>query len=253
MSDNAIELHAVDKQYGETYALRDVELTVQTGEIRGLIGPNGAGKTTLSAGIAGEVPFTRGRVRLLGHDTTRWNARRVARLGVGRSFQVAQVFDELSVEQNVALAAEVAGLSPLRAVLSRRWSPDLSHLERVGLLGRREVPAGELAQADRKLLELAMVLVGEPRVVVLDEPTAGMSSQEAEECAELLRELAAEQELTLLITEHNMNVMFRLAHSITVLVGGEVLLTGAPEQVRTDRRLAEVYFGSDAEEEEATR
>ena len=222
-TENLLIVKQLSKSYGERLALSDVNLSLRRGEIHGLIGPNGAGKTTLSACIAGEITATSGSITYRDRDITR--------------------LSELTVGVNMEIARAGAQLRPFRALLGRTWHSNEDELHEVGLMDRRDVLASELAQADRKRLELAMVLAMRPQLVVLDEPTAGMSAQEADGCAELLARLAVERDLTMLITEHNMSVMFRLANVITVLDEGQVMMTETPENVRGDERLTRTYFG----------
>lgn len=238
-----IEVHGLGKSYGNKHALQDVSLSVERGTIHGLIGPNGAGKTTLSACISGELKPTTGTVIHNGKDITKVSPTARARRGIGRSFQVSHIFTELTVAQNVAVAREGATMRPLRALFSSGWASDDGTLDSVGLLGQRDELAANLAQADRKRLELAMVIATRPELVILDEPTAGMGAAEAVECAELLAKLGQEHGTTMVITEHNMAVMFHLADEITVLEQGRVVLYGDPETVRADERLKEIYFG----------
>ena len=238
-----VEVSGLTKSYGAKRAIDEVDLVVPAGSVHGLIGPNGAGKTTLSACISGELPATRGKVLYRGQDITRLSPTRRARRGIGRSFQVSHIFAELTVAENVAVAAQGTTLRPLKAMFGRRWVTDDDSLRAVGLDDRRAELAANLAQADRKRLELAMVIASSPDLVILDEPTAGMGAGEAVECAELLGRISKERGTTMIITEHNMSVMFHLADQITVLDQGRVVMSGDPQAVRSDERLKTIYFG----------
>jgi len=243
----AITIDGVVKRFGSHAALDDVALEVPSGEIHAVIGPNGAGKSTLFSVIAGQHVPERGTVTLDGRDITRMKPARRVRLGIARAFQVARVFPQMSVLDNVATAAIASSGSsavfwhsrPLRPARERA----LRALREIGLEDHREDLAGGLAQGDRKRLELGMVLVMNPEVLLLDEPTAGMSPQETSETVTLVRELWQRHGLTVLLTEHDMQVVFGLASRLTVLNFGTVLASGDPQEIRGRRDVIDVYLG----------
>ena len=238
-----IETHDLRRVFGGIAALDGITLRVAAGERRAIIGPNGAGKTTLFNVLTGELGPSSGTVRLAGEDVTRRQPHELARRGVARMYQRNELFDALSARDNVALAIASAA-SPYRMFRGpprseRVTSEDL--LERVDLAGRAHVPARALSHGERRQLELALALAGRPRVLLLDEPTAGMSSAETARITELIA--ALDRSLTIVIVEHDMDVVFRLADRISVLHEGRVLAEGTPEQMRGDRVVNEVYLG----------
>jgi branched-chain amino acid transport system ATP-binding protein len=242
-----LEAFGMAKRYGAKEALTGINLALEDGSVHGLIGPNGSGKTTLIGCIAGEIAPTKGRVKLRGRDITSMPAWRRARLGISRSFQVSQTFGTLTVEENI----QVAGASRrrlVRSLMGRRWTSSVDELiDQVSLNKLRGHKAATLSQGDRKRLELAMCLASNASVILLDEPTAGMGAAEAADTAELLRRIHRTTGTAMLITEHNMKVMFGLADTITVLHEGSVLMSGDPSEVRTDPRLRDIYFGAAGE------
>jgi len=238
-----IEVRDVRRLFGGIAALDGVTLSVAEGERRAIIGPNGAGKTTLFNVLTGELPPTSGTVRLRGEDVTRQQPHQLARRGLARMYQRNELFDPLSARDNVALAI-AARAGPYRPFASppateRVASDEL--LERVGLGERGDTPAKALSHGERRQLELALALALRPRVLLLDEPTAGMSSAETARITTLIASL--ERSLTIVIVEHDMDVVFRLADRISVLHEGRVLAEGTPEQMRGDRTVNEVYLG----------
>lgn len=242
-----VELRGVTKSFGGNKAVADVNLTLRAGELHAVIGPNGAGKSTLFGAIAGELPLDSGSVLLDGRDVTKVGAAKRVHLGIGRAFQVARLFPTLSVVDNVT-AALVARhrrshvfWSTREVRSARSEATRLLDELRLGALGDRL--AGSLSQGDRKRLEIAVVLALDPQVLLLDEPTAGMSPEETEATVALIGDLRTERELSVLITEHDMDVVFGLAERVTVMFRGTVLFTGSPTEVRAREDVAEVYLG----------
>jgi branched-chain amino acid transport system ATP-binding protein len=241
-----LTLHGVHKDYGGPPVVQDVSFSVEPGETVAIIGPNGAGKTTLFSVMAGEHPATRGRVELFGRDVTRAGARRLAHSGVARTFQVARYFPTKTAGENTAIAAMA-----IRHRYRRPWAlpPRAGDrvdaaIEAVGLAGKRDAVAGDLAQGDRKNLEIAMALVQEPRLLLLDEPTAGMGVEDLPRTTGVLRRLRADRsELALIITAHDMDLVFALADRVILMAGGRVALDGTPREVRDDPRTREIYLG----------
>jgi len=236
---NLLAVEGLTRDFDGLRAVDGVDLEIAPGEIRALIGPNGAGKTTLVGMIAGRIAPNAGRVILDGQDITRLPAHRRIRLGMAYTFQITSIFAGLSVAENVALAARRhhRGAALAEAVAQG--------LARVGLEGRADQPAGDLAYGHQRLLEIAMGLVQRPRLLILDEPTQGLAEGEIDGFEALIRDLA--QETTILLIEHNMRVVMALAHRITVLEGGRVLAEGSPEAIHANPAVQAAYLGgSDA-------
>jgi ABC-type branched-subunit amino acid transport system ATPase component len=238
-----IEIRELRRVFGGVVALDGVSLKIPEGERRAVIGPNGAGKTTLVNILAGEIAPTGGAVRLAGRDVTRLRTWQRARLGLAHVYQRTEVFPPLSARENVALAV-AARRGPYRVF---RAPPRSEHgeaeavLERVGLAGREDLLASALSHGERRQLEVAVALAQRPRVLLLDEPTAGMSPAETARITELISGL--DRALTILIVEHDMDVVFRLADRITVLHEGRVIADGTAAEVRGDVRVHDVYLG----------
>ena len=238
-----IEVRELRRAFGGVMALDGISLTVGDGERRAIIGPNGAGKTTLINILAGEVPPSGGVVRLGGQDVTSLRPWERARLGLAHVYQRAELFASLSARENVALAVasrrgpyRMLGVPP-RAELMEADSV----LERVGLGGRENVAVRALSHGERRQLELAVALAQRPRVLLLDEPTAGMSPLETARITELVTGL--DRGLTIVVVEHDMDVVFRLADRVTVLHEGRVIADGTAGEVRGDVRVHDVYLG----------
>ncbi len=245
----ALRVDGLRREFGGLTAVNGVSFAVAPGERRALIGPNGAGETTLFNLVSGELAPTSGRVYLAGADVTGLPPHRLAALGLARTFQRNNLFPGLSVRENVRLAVQAR-----RGVAWQLWAPAArlaalaaeadDALGALGLAARADTRVRDLSYGEQRQLEVAVALATHPRVLLLDEPTAGMSPAET---AAMTRTIAAlPAELTLLIIEHDMDVVFALADRITVLHYGEVLADGAPAVVRADPRVAEVYMGSEA-------
>jgi ABC-type branched-subunit amino acid transport system ATPase component len=238
-----IEIQDLRRVFGGVVALDGVSLNVAEGERRAVIGPNGAGKTTLVNVLAGEIPPTGGAVRLAGLDVTRLRSWQRARLGLAHVYQRTELFPPLSARENVALAL-AAHDGPYRVFRGRPRSEHAqadAMLGRVGLSGREEILARALSHGERRQLELAVALAQTPRVLLLDEPTAGMSPAETVRITDLIADL--DRSLTILIVEHDMDVVFRLADRVTVLHEGRVIADGTAAEVRGDVRVHDVYLG----------
>jgi branched-chain amino acid transport system ATP-binding protein len=233
---------------GGARILSDVELEIRDGELVGIIGPNGAGKTTLFNLLSGLVRPTSGRVEIDGRDVTADPPFARTRAGLGRTFQVSSVFPLLAVRENVRLAAEAALGGTFRLWRrAARYRPALERadraLERVGLGARAAWPAGALAHGDKRKLELAMVLAGEPRIILLDEPMAGVSHEDVDGLVDLIRSVHAEERTTVLLVEHRMEVVVGLAERIAVMHHGSLLAFDAPEVVMRDETVQTAYLG----------
>ena len=242
-----VQVNSIEKNFGGNAALNKVDLEIPAGQIRAVIGPNGAGKSTLFAAIAGELKLDSGSILFDGHDVTKMSSQRRVKQGIGRAFQVARLFPTLSVRDNIVASILSRNSKSLvfwshRAVGDARLEAN-ALLEELRMERLGEITAGNLSQGDRKRLEIAMVLALQPKVLLLDEPTAGMSPEETEATVQLIRQLWKEHNLTVLITEHDMDVVFGVAQEITVMFRGGVLCTGDPETIRAREDVAEVYLG----------
>jgi branched-chain amino acid transport system ATP-binding protein len=238
-----IEIRELRRAFGGVVALDGVSLSMIEGERRAVIGPNGAGKTTLINVLTGEIPPTGGTVRLAGQDITRLRPWQRARLGLAHVYQRTELFAPLSARENVALAvgARRGPYRVFRAPPRSEYAEADTMLERVGLAGREGVAVRALSHGERRQLELAVALAQRPRVLLLDEPTAGMSPAETARIAELVAGL--DRALTILIVEHDMDVVFRLADRVSVLHEGRVIADGTAAEVRGDARVHDVYLG----------
>ncbi len=238
-----IEIRDLRRSFGGVKALDGVTLTVRDGERRAVIGPNGAGKTTLFNVLTGELPPTGGDVRLAGAQITRLRPWQRARLGLARVYQRTELFAPLSARENVALAvaARAGPYRGFRAPPRSEYTAADALLERVGLAGRENAAARILSHGERRQLELAVALAQRPRVLLLDEPTAGMSPAETARITELISGL--DRALTILIVEHDMDVVFRLADRVSVLHEGRVIADGTVSEIRGDVRVHDVYLG----------
>ena len=242
VAEPLLRLSGMRVVFGSFTAVDGLDLSVAENELRFLIGPNGAGKTTLIDVVTGRVRPSGGRVLFGGRDITGLREHAIVRAGIGRTFQTATVFEQLTVADNVDLAA-CYRMGPLRLLRRRRGLSDTvaAVLERVGLLALADRPAGVLSHGQRQWLEIGMLLAQSPRLLLLDEPVAGMSAGERERTGELLVEIAADH--TVVVVEHDMDFLRRYARDVTVLHEGRVLTEGTVAQVQADERVQEVYLG----------
>jgi len=243
-----LETRDLTRRFGGLAAVNRVNLTVRPGEVHAIIGPNGAGKTTLFNLITGALPPTTGRIFFKGRDVTGLAPPEIFRLGVVRSFQVAHVFPKLSTRANVALLARGRLRQSGSPFARSRASPGeverrvLGALERLRIAHLADGPAGTLSHGDKRLVEIAMVIAAEPELLLLDEPTAGMSPEETQQTAALLRGLAPA--VTLVLVEHDMRVVMSISDRISVLHHGEILAEGPPDAIRANREVQAVYLGA---------
>ena len=243
-----LELDGLTKRYGGIVAVDHVAMRVEAGEVRAVIGPNGAGKTSLFHLITGVVKATEGSVRFGGQDVTALPTHARCQNGMSRTFQLTSLFPEMSARDNTRLAAQARDRRrwlPLggRAVFDGAARRGDAALERLGLAHVADRPAGLLSHGDRRLLEVAMALAQQPRLLLLDEPTQGLSVEETGVAVEVLSGLVGTGDLTVLLVEHDMEVVFRLAHKITVLHRGAVIADGDPETVKADAGVQNAYLG----------
>jgi branched-chain amino acid transport system ATP-binding protein len=244
---NAIELQDVHKSFGTTKIIQGVSLAIRAGERHAIIGPNGAGKSTLFNLISGRYEVSAGRILLNGADITNLRPYQINRKGLSRSFQVTNIFHNMTVYENIRCGVlwsaghrysfwhRVGGLKEV----ARRAE---EVMERIGLAKRRNVAAGTLTYAEQRALEIGITIAGGANVILLDEPTSGMSRTETANVVELVRSVT--QDKTLVMVEHDMGVVFGLADRISVLVYGEVLATGTPEEIRGNPAVQEAYLGA---------
>ena len=244
-----LEIKNLHKRFGGLDASSGINLSVEEHEIHAVIGPNGAGKTTLLAQLAGELLPDEGHIFLRNRDITRLPAHRRAQLGLARSFQITSVFADMSLLDNVALAAQARqGHSyrfwqPARQN-TRLTQPALAALKQVGLAARADNLADEVSHGEHRQLEIAMALVANPQLLLLDEPMAGMGTDESAAMVRILQALKGQK--TMLLIEHDMDVVFALADRISVLVYGKIIATGTPNQIRVDPAVRSAYLGDAA-------
>ncbi len=249
MAEPLLTARGLTKTYGAVKATDSLSLDVVHGEIHAVIGPNGAGKTTAIKQLSGEVASDQGAIRLDGRDITRKPVHERARLGLARSFQITSVFGGFTAEDNVAMAVQAHDGHSFRFWHSARSDPALRGpagrtLERVGLGGRGDVIARNLAHGEQRQLEIAMALATDPALLLLDEPMAGMGPDEANRMVALLGGLKGR--VAILLVEHDMDAVFALADRVTVLVSGREVATGTPDAIRADPVVREAYLGEDA-------
>ena len=243
-----LELDDLTCRFGGLVAVDHVAMRVEEGEVRAVIGPNGAGKSTLFNLITGVLKPTYGSVRFAGESLIGLSVPRICQRGIARTFQLTALFPQMSARENVRLAAQardarrwrLVGGEVIFAAAGRR--ADLA-LDRLGLTAIADRPAGLLSHGDQRLLEVAMALAQEPRLLLLDEPTQGLSVEETTKAVETLAALLVASRMTVLLVEHDMEVVFRLAHRITVLHRGAVIADDTPEAVRQDAEVQNAYLG----------
>lgn len=248
MTKDILVLDGLNKSFGPAHIIRNVNLAVHEGERHAVIGPNGAGKSTLFHLISGQFAPTSGSIRLDGEEIGGLAPATVNRKGLARSFQITNIFPGLTVFENIRLAAmrrpnvqfvlwrPVSGLRKVREEVE-------TLLEQVRLTARAETLASQLSYSEQRSLEIGMTLASDPRVIILDEPMAGMSQEETDYTVGLIREITKGR--TLMIVEHDMDVVFTLADRISVLVYGEIIATGTPKEIRENARVREAYLGEE--------
>ncbi|MCW5236812.1 ABC transporter ATP-binding protein [Verminephrobacter eiseniae] len=256
MAEVLLRAHQLTRRFGGLAAVNGVSVQLWRGCIHAVIGPNGAGKSTLTNLLSGEMPPTSGQVQLGGIDVTGWAPERIARQGLGRSYQKVNLFLPFTVHENIRLAAQSrAAQQPWNPL---HWCADTrrdtiknraigervaSVMELSGLKDRRNASAGTLSHGEQRQLEIAMTLATEPQVLLLDEPLAGMGVAEAERMVQLLQDLKPAH--AIMLVEHDMDAVFALAEQITVMVNGQVIAHGTPAQVRADAAVQTAYLGQD--------
>jgi len=248
---NVLEINSVTKRFGNLVAVRDVSLNVAKGEMCAIIGPNGAGKTTFFNLISGFFPPTSGSIIFDGNDITRLSTHERVTRGMARTFQITEIFPELTVFENVRISAEVAGGYRLRPWISRSENSMLQTsveetLKLVSLEAKAGRLVGELAHGDQRAAEIAMALALRPHLLLLDEPTAGMGDQETFQITQLIRRLHRDSNYTIVLIEHDMRVVFHLADRICVLDQGRMLAQGTPQEIAGNEAVQAAYLGNAA-------
>ena len=243
-----LELRGLCKSFGGLQATRDVNLRIMPGDRQAIIGPNGAGKTTLFNLITGIYPVTSGQVLLYGKDVTKWQSHERTAMGMARTFQVTHLFPGLTVLDNVLLA--IKGLRRSKFVMWRFLSSykkvyDKAYhlLEQAGFLDRKDLEVRNLSHGEQRQLESGLGLASDPKILLLDEPAAGLSSGESAEMAKFLMKL--DPKLAILLIEHDMEIVFDVASQISVLHFGQILETGTPQQIHSSPKVQEIYLGTD--------
>jgi len=246
MAETLLEIDELTKRFGGVVASDAISLAIPTGELHAIIGPNGAGKTTLIAQLAGEIAPNAGRIRFAGGDITGLPIFRRSQLGLARSFQVTSLFLDFTAIENVALAVQAHAGHCFHFWRPASEEPELREparaaLARVGLAARADMLVASLSHGEHRQLEIAMTLATKPRMLLLDEPMAGLGPEESARMVNMLREL--KRELTILLIEHDMEAVFALADRITVLVYGRIIASGAPEAIRNHPQVRQAYLG----------
>lgn len=243
-----LKVEALRKHFGNLRAVDGADFTVEAGQFTAVIGPNGAGKTTLFNLVTGALRPDGGRVWLAGKDITKASPEAIVKAGLARTFQITSIFPELTVLKNVMLAAlaqQRRAHAFWKPYASERAARDRAYqlLERIGLRQVAHRPSGTLSHADQQLVEVAMALATEPRLLLLDEPTAGMAPGETQQVVSVLREVAQREQVTMVLIEHDMDVVFSVAERILVLHQGRVIADGPPRAIRENPTVREVYLG----------
>jgi branched-chain amino acid transport system ATP-binding protein len=246
-----LQVRNASKHFGRLIAVNDVSLVVQPGELRAVIGPNGAGKTTFFNLISGFFPLTSGTILFDGEDITRLSEHRRVEMGMARTFQITEIFPELTARENIRVAVEVAAGARLKPWLTqaarRRVAARVDELlEMSGIAAMGDRLVGELSHGDQRATEIMMSLALNPRLLLLDEPTAGMGDQETYHVTKLIRRLHRDQKLSIVLIEHDMRVIFHLADRIMVLAEGSVLAEGTPDEIGKNEHVQAAYLGKAA-------
>ncbi|RTL58145.1 MAG: ABC transporter ATP-binding protein [Rhodocyclaceae bacterium] len=245
-NDVLLVAEKLTKRFGGLAANQDVNLSLERGKLHALLGPNGAGKSTCINMLSGDLPPTEGRILYLGQDISRTSAAQRSQLGIGRSYQRTNIFPKFSVFENVRLAAQSRNQRAWKIfadAMNDKTAVDkaMAAIEEAGLTSRAQRIAGTLSHGEQRQLEIAMVLATDAQVLLLDEPLAGMGSDESHQMVELLLKLRPSR--AILLVEHDMDAVFAVANTITVMVNGQVLESGSPEQIRASTQVQQAYLG----------
>ena len=237
------------RHFGGVMAVNNVSLKIEENELRTIIGPNGAGKTTLFNVITGRLPASSGQVFYQDHDITNRPPHEIVRLGISRTFQKSSIFLGLTVFENVRIAKQAKAGGSLRILSSKKSLRNVNKgtwgiLEQLGLTDQTEIAASTLSHGDQRLLEIGIALAGDPKVLLLDEPTAGMSPRETERTTRLIRKLA--NEIAIVLVEHDMDVVMSISDRISVMHQGRIIAEGTPEEIQENQMVKEAYLGKEA-------
>ncbi len=248
MVENLLQVEKLCKAFGAVRANHNLDINIRTGSVHALIGPNGAGKTTALNQLSGELLPDSGSIIFKGRDITQMKSHKRSALGIARSFQITSIFENMSVEENMALSIISNSGHNFRFWRNSLSSPVVTgalgeSLERIGLFERRKVKARYLSHGEKKQLEVGMALSGKPKLLMLDEPMAGMGPGGTVEMSKLI--LRLRESMTILLVEHDMEVVFALADTITVLVAGETIASGDPQEIRSNELVRTAYLGED--------
>lgn len=250
MKDNnfILETQNLRREFGALVAVGDVSLKVQAGVIHSIIGPNGAGKTTFFNLLSGNLTPTSGRVIFKGEDITHLPLHRTAHLGIGRSFQITNIYPNLTVMENIRLAAQALGRDNFKLFSNYRKFKQyetraMEVMEQVGLAARAAMPANTLPHGDQRKLELGIILAPDPELLLLDEPTAGMAAEQVPELIDLIKRVQSQGNKTVLLVEHNMNVVMSASDRISVMHMGELLAEGTPSEISANEAVQHAYLG----------
>ena len=243
-----LTVHNLAKSYGAIQAVKGVSFEVQSGEIFGVIGPNGSGKTTLFNAMLGQIQPDRGQIELRGQDVSGLSALTLNHRGVGRTFQTLQVFGKMTVRENLIVAAQ----EHKGTLFSRMFAPSDSGLgdkadaliQKFHIAHVADKPAGELSYGQQKLVDIAMAFMSDPKLILLDEPCAGVNPKLVKDIGDLLRDLNKERGSTFVVIEHNMDFIMSLCHRVMVMVEGDVLAIGTPDEIRNNKQVLDAYLGS---------
>jgi len=243
-----LTIDELNLHFGGVKAVEDVSLEVEENELRSIIGPNGAGKTTLFNVITGRLPANSGKVFYLGKDITNKHPHELNKLGICRTFQISSLFLGSTVFENVRIAKQAKRGGSLRVFSARESLKDVNEetllmLERLGLMDQAYVPAQTLSYGDQRILEVGIALAGEPKILILDEPTTGMSHGETNRTIDLIREIA--NEATIMLVEHDMEVVMSVSDKISVMDRGRIIAEGTPEEIRGDKQVRKAYLGDE--------
>lgn len=248
---NLLEVANVSRHFGNLVAVNGVSMKVAASELRAIIGPNGAGKTTFFNLVSGLLPPSSGRIAFSGEDVTRLSPERRVWRGMARTFQITEIFPELTTRENIRIPVEIAAGYKFRPWISRKSAAKMR--ERVagllamgGLSDKTDRLVGELSHGDQRTVEIMMALALNPKLLLLDEPTAGMGEQETAEITQLIRKLHRQEKLTIVLIEHDMNVVFQLADRILVLAEGQTLAEGSPDEIAANEAVQTAYLGKAA-------
>ncbi len=248
-NDIILETRNLRREFGALVAVADVSMKVRARSLHSIIGPNGAGKTTFFNLLSGNIEPTNGQVFYKGQEITRLPLHRTAHLGIGRSFQITNIFPSLTVLENIRLASQALGKDNFRLFRSHRHFKQYEErawevIHQVGLQARALMPARALPHGDQRKLELGMILAPDPELLLLDEPTAGMASEQVPELMALIQQIQTAGDKTVMLVEHNMNVVMNVSDTITVMHYGQVLAEGTPAEISANETVQQAYLGA---------